>query len=68
MTAERQPFIKRIVEKGSEISQELDKIFLIAGAGFYIIGAGGIAAILIGGTIITYPIAEATKRWARKGK
>jgi len=65
VAAER-PLFKRWVEKGSEISQKIDKISLVAGAGFYIIGVAGIAAILIGGTIITYPIAEVTKKWARK--
>lgn len=69
MAAERsQSFFKKIVEKGSEISQTIDKIAVVAGAGFYIIGAAGIAAILIGQAIITYPLAEGTKKWARKEK
>lgn len=67
MAAER-PFIKRVVEKGSELSQKLDIVFLVVGAGFYIIGFKKIAIVLIGGTILTYPLAEATKRWARKEK
>jgi hypothetical protein len=65
VAAER-PFVKRAVEKGADLSQKVDKISLVAGAGFYIIGFAGVAAILIGGAIITYPIGGAVKKWARK--
>ena len=45
-------------ERAAEISQKVDIITVIAGAGFWIIGKKDLGVILIGTSIITYIGAE----------
>jgi hypothetical protein len=52
--------------KAAELSQKVDVITILAGAGFWIIGKKDLGVILIGTSVITYVGAEWFKRRAKK--